>query len=249
MGKVKLKAVIIEDEQKSLDLLKDLIDSNGNAKVTGFTSNPDEAVELISKLNPDIVFLDIRMPGKSGFEILDGLAGIDNINPVIVFTTAYDEFAVKAFEYAAFDYLLKPIDPERLALTLKRCIGLKQTGPVQKPEILREVLNKLIYRNVSGIIIIDPVELVYVEAAGNYSSFKLTDGRKETVTLSLGKVEEQLDPAFFFRTGRTFIINLRFLKKINSKKRECILHSGGMDFKCDISYDKIKTLLDRLKNF
>ncbi|MBK9391985.1 MAG: response regulator transcription factor [Bacteroidetes bacterium] len=217
MGNAKLTAVIIEDEQKSLDLLSDLITSNGSARVTGFTTNPDKAVDLISKLKPDIVFLDIRMPGKSGFEIVDELSEVKDIAPVIVFTTAFDEFAVRAFEYAAFDYLLKPIDPERLAITMKRCITLQQTGSVQKPEILKEVLNKLIYRNVSGILIIDPTELVYVEAAGNYSSFQLSDGRKETVTMSLGKVEEQLDPVFFFRTGRTFIINLRFLKKINSK--------------------------------
>jgi len=218
MGNTKLKAVIIEDEQKSLDLLRDLIDSNGSARVSGFTTNPDEAVELISKLKPDIVFLDIRMPGKSGFEIVDELSEVKSLAPVIVFTTAFDEFAVRAFEYAAFDYLLKPIDPERLAVTIKRCITLQHTGSVQKPELLKDVLNKLIYRNVSGILIIDPTELVYVEAAGNYSSFQLSDGRKETVTMSLGKVEEQLDPAFFFRTGRTFIINLRFLKKRGYQK-------------------------------
>lgn len=248
MDKSTMNVVIIEDEQKLMELLRDLIESNGNAKVRGFTTNPDEGVDLIIRLKPDIVFLDIKMPGKSGFEILDELSEQKCVIPVIIFTTAYDEFAVRAFEYAAFDYLLKPIDPDRLATTLERCKALKQSGPKQKPELLKNVLNKLIYRNVSGIIIIDPSELVYVEAAGNYSGFMLTDGRKETVTMSLGKVEEQLDETFFFRTGRTFIINLRFLKKISSKKRECILHSNGVDFKCDISYDKIKLLLDRLKN-
>ena len=248
MGRKKLTAVIVEDEQKSLELLRDLINSNGGARVTGYTTNPDEAIGLIEKLKPDILFLDIRMPGMNGFDILDGLSELKSIAPVVVFTTAFDEFAVRAFEYAAFDYLLKPIDPERLTLTINRCLALKQSGSNQQPQLLKEVLNKLIYRNVSGIIIIDPSELVYVEAAGNYSSFRLSDGRNETVTVSLGKVEEQLDPINFFRTGRTFVINLRFLKKINSKKRECILHSNGKDFKCDISHDKIKILLDRLKN-
>lgn len=248
MDAVILRALIVEDEQKSLDLLKDLIDSHGNVKVIGSTSNPEEAVDLILSLKPDIVFLDIKMPGKSGFEILDDLSHVISQNPFIVFTTAYDEFAVRAFEYAAFDYLLKPIDPERLAATIGRCIAINHSGFVQKPELLREVLKKLIYRNISGIVIIDPSEVVYVEAAGNYSSFKLSDGRKETVTMSLGKVEEQLSTESFFRTGRTFIINVRYLKKINSKKRECILHSNGLDFKCDISYDKIKIILERLKN-
>ncbi len=248
MGRKKLTAVIIEDEQKSLELLRDLINSNGGVRVTGYTTNPDEAIGLIEELKPDILFLDIRMPGMNGFDILDGLSELKSSAPAIVFTTAFDEFAVRAFEYAAFDYLLKPIDPGRLTLTINRCLALKQSGSNQQPQLLKEVLNKLIYRNVSGIIIIDPSELVYVEAAGNYSSFRLSDGRNETVTVSLGKVEEQLDPIYFFRTGRTFVINLRFLKKINSKKRECILHSNGNDFKCDISHDKIKILLERLKN-
>lgn len=243
-----LKAVIVEDEQESLDLLKDLIDSTEKARVIGSTPNPDEAVNLISSLEPDIVFLDIKMPGKSGFEILDELSRLKKVNPFIVFTTAYDEFAVKAFEYAAFDYLLKPIDPNRLLNTIMRCYSGKRTGSEQKNGLLKDIMKKLIYRNISGIVIIDPSEVVYVEAAGNYSSFLLNDGRKETVTISLGKVEEQLSRDGFFRTGRTYIINLKYLKKINSKKRECILHSSDLDFKCEISYDKIKILLDRLKN-
>lgn len=245
-----LKAVIVEDEQESLDLLKDLIDSTGKAKVTGSTSNPDEAVNLIASTEPDIVFLDIKMPGKGGFEILDELSGLVKVNPHIVFTTAYDEFAMKAFEYAAFDYLLKPIDPFRLSATIIRCSAGKRSGTVsgQKPELLKEIMKKLVYRNISGIVIIDPSEVVYVEAAGNYSSFQLKDGRKETVTISLGKIEEQLSSNGFFRTGRTYIINLDYLKKIITRKRECILHSAGMDFRCEISYDKIKILLDRLKN-
>jgi two-component system, LytTR family, response regulator len=248
MESVVLKAVIVEDEKKSLDLLRDLIDSSNNVKVTGSTSNPEEAVDLIVELKPDMVFLDIKMPGKSGFEILDELNGKLSHNPYIVFTTAYDEYAVRAFEYAAFDYLLKPIDPGRLASTILRCTEMKKQDSEQKHELLRDVLKKLIYRNISGIVIIDPSEIVYVEAAGNYSSFKLSNGKKETVTMSLGKVEEHLSPDSFFRTGRTYIINVRYLKKINSKKRECILQSNGLDFKCDISYDKIKILLERLKN-
>jgi two-component system LytT family response regulator len=247
MENSELKAVIVEDERESLELIKDLIDSGGKAKVIGSTSNPDEAVSLISTLEPDIVFLDIKMPGKSGFDILDELSRLAKVTPYIVFTTAYDEFAVKAFEYAAFDYLLKPIDPSRLSTSIIRCSLGKKTGSAQNSELLRTIMKKLIYRNISGIVIIDPSEVVYVEAAGNYSCFQLNDGKKETVTISLGKVEEHLMNDGFFRTGRTYIINLNYLKKINSKKRECILHSGGVDFRCEISYDKIKVLLDRLK--
>jgi two-component system LytT family response regulator len=243
-----LKAAIVEDEMESLDLLKNLIDSTGKARVVGSTNNPEEAVALISTLEPDIVFLDIKMPGKSGFEILNDLWKLNRVNPYIVFTTAYDEFAVKAFEYAAYDYLLKPIDPYRLSQTIIRCSFQKRDGAGHKSDLPGDLMKKLIYRNVSGIVIIDPSEVVLVEAAGNYSCFHLCDGKKETVSISLGKIEEQLTTDGFFRTGRTFIINLKYLKKITSKRRECVLHSSGRDYKCEISYDKIKILLDRLKN-
>jgi len=248
MEKAVLRTVIIEDEQKSLDLLTELLESNGIAKVIASTTNPEEAFGIITNLRPDIVFLDVKMPGKSGFEILDELAAGSTANPAVIFTTAYDEFALKAFEYAAFDYLLKPIDPDRLASALLRYNLNRNNGSLQNAALLNSILKKLIYRNVSGVVIIDPAEVVYVEAAGNYSCFKLSDGRQETVTCSIGKVEEQLSQNYFFRTNRTYIINLAFLKKINSKKRECILHSNGHDFKCDISYEKIKILLDRLSN-
>jgi two-component system LytT family response regulator len=248
MEKTVLRSVIVEDEQKSLDLLTDLIESTGLSVVIGSTTNPETAVDLITRQKPDIVFLDVKMPGKSGFEILDDLSARLSTNPVIIFTTAYDEFAVKAFQYAAFDYLLKPIDPDRLLATLMRCNLNRQNGTLQNSAILNGVLKKLIYRNISGIVIIDPSEVIYVEAAGNYSCFKMSDGRQETVTISIGRVEEQLPSEVFFITGRTYIINLTYLKKINSKKRECVLHSSGHDFRCDISHDKIKILLDRLNN-
>jgi two-component system, LytTR family, response regulator len=139
-----LTAVIIEDERESLQLLEGLITSNGNARVTGSTSNPLDAVDLITSLNPDIVFLDVKMPVRNGFDVLDDLSRVKSVNARIVFTTAYDEFAVRAFEYAAFDYLLKPIEPERLAATLERCIANGKEPPGQKPDVLLDIQKKLV---------------------------------------------------------------------------------------------------------
>ncbi|MGA1977263.1 MAG: LytTR family DNA-binding domain-containing protein [Bacteroidales bacterium] len=242
-----LTAVVIEDEQESLQLLKSLVTSNGNAKVIGATSNPEEAIDVIELHKPDIVFLDIKMPGKSGFDILDDLRKIKSVNPYIVFTTAYDEFAIRAFEYAAFDYLLKPVDPERLAATINRCEESLINGSEQKAEVLLDNYKKLLFRNISGIVIINPAEVVYIEAEGNYSSFRLSNGRTETVTVLLGKIERQLPADKFFRISRTYIINIDFLKKINSRKNKCILYTNGLEFGCEISHDKIKILLDLLK--
>ncbi len=242
-----LKAVIIEDEAESLQLLHNLIFENGHAEVVGSTSDPCEAIEIIVSSAPDILFLDIKMPGKSGFEILDDLRKIKSVNPYIIFTTAYDEFAVKAFQYAAFDYLLKPVDPLRLNDSILRCIDSKSSSQLQKADLLIESYKKLMFRNISGVVFIDPLEIIYVEAAGNYSIFHLNVNRTETVTMLIGKIKDMLPNEKFFRINRSFIINMDYLKKINSKQLQCIMVKDGVEFKCDISHDLIAELIEKIK--
>src|SRR5450759_1964696 len=162
MTAIPLRSVIIEDEEESLQLLHNLILANGHAEVAGSTTDPEEAINLIISLNPDILFLDIKMPGKSGFDILDDLRKIRSVHPYVVFTTAYNDFAVKAFEYAAFDYLLKPVEPQRLAETILRYIDSRQSGKKPQTDVLLSSYRKLFFRNISGIVFIDPVEIVYV---------------------------------------------------------------------------------------
>lgn len=243
-----LKAVVIDDESDSVQLLEKLTDDSKLARVIGSTTDPKNALNLILELKPDIIFLDIKMPEKSGFDILDELIGIKSINPFIVFTTAFDEFAVRAFEYAAFDYLLKPVDPQRLTATLLRCLDNIKTGTNQPTDVMLKTYRKLQFRNTSGIAFIDPAEIVWVKAGGNYSVFHLDNNKTETVTMLLGKVEEQLPSDTFYRTGRSDIINLDYLKKINTKQLQCVLVKNGIEFKCDISRDRIGELLDRMRN-
>jgi two-component system LytT family response regulator len=243
-----LKAVIIEDEEESLHLLVNLILATKLAEINGSTTDPNEALAIIINAAPDIVFLDIRMPGKSGFEVLDDLRKVKTDYPYIVFTTAYDEFAIKAFEYAAFDYLLKPIEPQRLSETLLRCISSLHTGHKQKTDLLLGSYRKLIVRNISGISVIDPSEIIYVEAEGNYSVFHLINNKVETVTMLLGKAEEQLSEEMFFRISRSFIINLNFLKKINTKQLQCILSASGSDFKCSVSRNRLAQLIEKIRS-
>ena len=123
MNNKPVKTVIIEDEPEALELFIVLLEATGLAEATAYTTNPFNAIELVTRHNPDILFLDIQMPGMTGFDILNELKSKSNISPHVVFTTAHDEYAIKAFEYAAFDYLLKPIDPDRLMETLKRFIA------------------------------------------------------------------------------------------------------------------------------
>jgi two-component system LytT family response regulator len=243
----KCKAVIIEDEARSLQLLQSLLEKQGYAEVAGGTTDPHMAVELIARVNPDILFLDIHMPGKSGFEVLDELKDIKGVHPYIVFITAYDEFAIRAFEYAAFDYLLKPVEPARLNDTISRCIESRKAGRSQQALVLLDSLKKISFRNNSGIVFIDPAEIICIEAAGNYSVFHLTRNRKETVTMLIGRIQEKLDESKFFRISRSYIINLNCLKKINSRKLRCILESEGTEIQCEISRDRISDLLDKMK--
>jgi len=242
------EAVIIEDEPEALHLLQSLLEGNNLAKVTGSATDPFKAAALISSLNPDIVFLDIKMPGKSGFDILDDLNRM-NINlPFIVFITAYDEYAIRAFEYAAFDYLLKPVEPGRLFETVLRCRNRDIQREKQKSILLAESHKKLLFRNVSGFVIIDPSEIVYIEADGNYSVFHLDADKTETVTSLLHKIEIQLPGIKFFRTSRSAIINTTYLKKINTRQLQCLLVKNQNEFRVDISREKINDLIKLMKN-
>jgi two-component system LytT family response regulator len=247
MTDTKLTAVIIEDESGPLQLLESLIIANRHITLAGTTRDPQKAIDLIINLNPDILFLDINMPDKSGFEILDDLKKIKSVNPYIVFTTAFDEFAVRAFEYAAFDYLLKPIDPVRLNDTILRCIDSRNTSRSQNTLILLDSYKKLSFRNISGIVFIDPDDIIFIEASGNYSIFHLTGGKTETVTMLLGKIEEQIDNERFFRISRSALINLDFIKKVNTRQLHCILSANGTEYKCDISRDRIGDLVEKVK--
>lgn len=242
------EAVIIEDEPEALNLLQSLLTGNGLARVTGSTTDPFKAVGLIRSLHPDIVFLDIKMPGKSGFDILDELNTMNIDQPFIVFTTAYDEYAIRAFEYAAFDYLLKPVEPVRLNETVNRCRERDIQKEKHKSILLAESHRKLLFRNVSGFVIIDPGEIVYIEADGNYSVFHLEADKTETVTSLLHKIEVQLPGMKFFRISRSAIINTAYLKKINTRQLQCLLVKNQNEFRVDISREKINNLIEVMKN-
>lgn len=242
------EAVIIEDEPEALNLLQSLLTDNGLARVTGSATDPFQAVGLISSLNPDIVFLDIKMPGKSGFDILDELNSKNIDHPFIVFTTAYDEYAIRAFEYAAFDYLLKPVEPGRLSETVQRCRERDIQKEKQKSLLLAESHKKLLFRNVSGFVIIDPDDIVYIEADGNYSIFHLESDKTETVTSLIHKIEDQLPGMKFFRISRSAIINTAYLKKISTRQLQCLLVKDQTEFRVDISREKINELIEIMKN-
>jgi two-component system LytT family response regulator len=249
MNHQKIRAMIVEDEPEALDLLAGLLEATGLATVIASTTDPVEAIDLLVMHEPEMLFLDIQMPGMSGFDILNEMNRKKTLKPQVVFTTAHDEFAIKAFDYAAFDYLLKPIDPDRLLETLRRYDhdgnARKEEPDRQQPEFTNERI--LIFRGVTGVTFIDTDDVVFITADGNYSRFHFITGRVETVTALIGTVEMHLGKQFF-RTGRSCIINTTFLARIDMKQMACVFIRGEKEFRCEISRDKVKLLMDYIKN-
>ncbi|MRR21758.1 response regulator transcription factor [bacterium] len=249
MNHQKIRAMIVEDEPEALDLLAGLLEATGMAEVVASTSDPFEAIDMLVINEPEILFLDIKMPGMSGFDLINEMNVKTSVNPHVVFTTAHDEYAIKAFDYAAFDYLLKPIDPDRLTETLRRHKGQAgdrstDNGHQQQFYHTEKIL---IFRGVTGVTFIDTDEVVYITADGNYSSFHFISGRVETVTALIGNIEMHLGKQFF-RTGRSCIINTSYLARIDMKQMACVFIRGEREYRCEISRDKVKTLMDFMKN-
>ncbi len=240
-----LTAVLVDDESESLDLLESLICSTGKVKIIGKSLIAEEAVQLISESKPDIIFLDIRMPGMSGFEVLDKIQiSGSNWSPYVVFITAFEEFAIKAFDYGAYDFLLKPVELHRLEMAIKRCIERPLTSD---EAVSSSSTGKLIYRTSSGFEIIDLSDIIYIEAQGNYSVFSTKSGKTETITVQLGKIEEQLPAHLFIRCSRSHIINVTHVKKINTVRQECLLMGNGSEYTCKISKDKVRMVLEMIR--
>jgi two-component system LytT family response regulator len=242
-----IRVIAIDDEQPQLSALLSMLEAVPGIQVVASATDPHLGLREILRQLPDLILLDISMPGMNAFDILNELRKHKGYNPEVVFVTAWNEFAIRAFEYAVFDYLLKPIDPVRLETTLTRFRSKQRESFHQRSSILLDTLKKLVFYTLSGVVFIDPSLVVYVEADGNYSIFYFGQGKKETVTANLGKVEDQLDPSFFYRVHRSYLINTSFLKKIITSKAVCILNKNGEELTCPIARDRIGELTTRMK--
>ncbi len=202
-----MKALIIDDERLARKELASLLEKHPHVTVVGEAANADEAEKLIAELRPDLLFLDINMPGRSGFELLETLEQA----PQVVFVTAYDEHALKAFEVNALDYLLKPIDPERLEAAIGKLRESTESHAGQR-EILRED-DQIFLKDGEKCWFVTLKDVRWFESEGNYVRVRFNE-HKPLVLRSLNKLEERLDPHVFFRANRKHIINLRWVDKI-----------------------------------
>jgi two-component system LytT family response regulator len=209
-----MRAIIIDDERLARNELKRLLENFPSIEVVGEAANTEEASQLIEELQPDVAFLDIQMPGKTGFEWLEEW---DGFLPEIIFTTAFDEYALKAFEVNALDYVLKPVELSRLSESMQKLEArFKRPASAEKISSASHVLggNDQIFvkdGEKCWFVRLDRVRLC--ESMGNYVRL-FFDDQKPLVLKSLNSLEERLDPKLFFRCNRKHIVNLNFIEKI-----------------------------------
>jgi two-component system LytT family response regulator len=208
-----ITTIIIDDERLARNELKKMLQEFSDIEVIDEAANVDEGIEKIETLNPDLIFLDIQMPGKTGFDLLTEVEKA----PKVIFTTAYDEYAIKAFEVNALDYLLKPVEPKRLADSLSKLkdeLNKEKTGT-------NGTYNRGILTDTDQVFVKDGERCWFVkleevrlfESVGNYA--KVFFGpNKPLILKSLNALEERLDEKVFFRANRKHIINLRWIERI-----------------------------------
>lgn len=213
-----ITAVIIDDEPKGrLALRQKLENYCANVSVIGEATDGIDALSVIEKLKPELIFLDIEMPRMNGFEMLNELK---EKNFRIIFTTAYDQYAIKAIKYAAFDYLLKPVDIEELKTAIERISNTSTIETKKQAELLQQnilnpkkLLNKLAIPTLEGLLFFDINEIIQLEANSNYTIIHFSGKQKITASKTLKDFEELLPPDIFFRTHHSHLINLNYIKK------------------------------------
>lgn len=220
---------IIDDESSARELLHNLLLDEEYLNIIAEAGNVDEAMPLIMKHQPDILLLDIQMPKKDGFVLVEMLSQ-HNFLPEIIFITAYDQYAIRAIKASAVDYLLKPVSKEDLIKAIEKAAKrLKRNNPAEQYSSLISYLknsHKIKFKNRTGFIMIDANDIIYCKADSNYSVLKLNNGKSQTVSLNLGKVEELLPENGFCRISRSTIINLNYLTEVDRKGIVCHLNDG-----------------------
>jgi two-component system, LytTR family, response regulator len=205
-----VKALIVDDERLARNELRRMLKNFPEIEIVGEAGNADEALGHIVRLHPDLIFLDIQMPGGDGFQLLERL---DNI-PLVIFTTAFDKYALKAFEVSALDYLQKPIPPERLAAAIAK-VSARSSFPASAAPArnIADADRQIFVRDGERCWFVTVKNIALMESEGNYTRLHF-EGSRPLLLRSLTDLQTRLDPAIFFRANRKQIINLKFVESI-----------------------------------
>ena len=226
-----MKALILDDEKHCRQVLETLLKKYCSevSRIDCF-GNPAEALVAVKEIEPDLVFLDIEMPGMSGFEWLNQC---EHQNFEVVFTTAYNEYAIKAIKHSALDYLLKPVDKDELIQAVEKARRSKDSQPEARIHQLLESLQfpkagkRFAIPTLEGLTLINPDDILYVKSDGPYSHFIFTDKRKMVISKTLKEAEEVLPATDFFRIHHSFLVNLKYIQQyIRGEGGEVILVTG-----------------------
>lgn len=241
-----IKLLIIDDEPEVRDLLAILLRSYKNLIIVGQASNVDEGISMTLDKRPDLVLLDIQMPGKDGFTFIDELRDHD-LFPGIIFVTAYENYAIRAIKSAAFDYLLKPINKDELFAGIERFEDARKRNKKTDLGELVELLNqtrpgRLKLNTRTGYFFLDPDDIIYIEADGNYSQIRQVNNKSEIATISLGNLEKLLENGSFLRVSRSFIINMRYISRVDRRTNLCELEFNGSLHQIKIPPQNVKLL-------
>ncbi|MCI9846570.1 LytR/AlgR family response regulator transcription factor [Flavobacterium pectinovorum] len=236
----KIKAVIVEDSRLARNELKELIKNHPEIEIIGEAENVDSGFKLIQETQPDLLFLDINMPEKDGFELLEMLDKI----PITVFTTAFDEYAIKSFEYNALDYLLKPINPKRFAQAIEK-VSQNLIEKEEKNSKKLTLSNQIFIRDGEKCWLVKIFDIFLFEVDGNYTKIFFQD-QKAIINKSLNQIEEKLPEDFFFRANRNQIINVEYIAKIDPWFSGNLLVHLPKEIKVEISRRQTNNFKEKL---
>lgn len=225
------QVLIIDDERLARKELNLLLKDFQELSVVGEAANADEGITLIEQLKPDLIFLDIKMPGKSGFDMLEEL----HLEPSVIFTTAYDQYAIKAFEFNALDYLLKPIQKERLGQALERVMQAEELLP--EPETPEPYLDHLFLKDGDKCFFVDLETISLFASYGNYVRVFFQE-KPVLIHRSLNQLELRLPTRDFFRANRYSIINIRHIQSIRVGIRNKLIVSLRSGHEVELSERK-----------
>ena len=239
-----LTLLVVEDEPNARMLLEFMIAELPGFSVIAGCDNVDTAFSCISEKRPDAILLDIQMPQKDGFMLIEMMRSMEKI-PEIIFITAHEQFAIRAIRASAFDYLLKPVAREELHASL--CRLREKLKQARQRERLEQFLgsmgkqNRIRLNDRYGFQLINTQEIIFIKADGNYSEITLVDGPVKTVSMNLGKLMGMLNDPSFIRVSRSCLINKNFLIRVDRKNMYCELEDGKV-YRCPVSKGYLREL-------
>ena len=243
-----LRAIVVDDEPYCCESLITLLEDNHEVQIIAVCHNGVDALSAIKKNSPDLVFLDVEMPWMNGFEMLEQLP---QVNFEIVFTTSYDQYALKAIRYSAIDYLLKPVDNEELQRAIQRVVQRSQKPIAQQLEILMQKfhhpstpINKIALPTMEGLQMVPVESIISCESDSNYTVLLLKNKQKAIVSRTLKEIEEMLEDQPFARVHHSHLVNLNEISKYVRGEGGYLVMSDGSTI--DVSRSKKELLLKKL---